>query len=97
MLRKKRKKLEKENNQNFGKKVGGKKKIRKLKKRSNKSSYKKKETLLYLNSEYETSIKENIWNEINIKYICSHSIVARAQKEKPFAFFRINESQNFSG
>lgn len=97
MLRKKRKKLENEKNQNFGKKVGGKKKIRKLKKRSNKSSYKKKETLLYLNSEYETSIKENIWNEINIKYICSHSIVARAQKEKPFAFFRINESQNFSG
>lgn len=54
-------------------------------------NFRKKEAFYYLNSFYETSVKENIWNEINIKYICSHSIVARAQKEKPFAFFRLNE------
>lgn len=73
-----------------------KKKINDSKKKNKGDKYKKKETLLYINSDYETSIKENIWNEINIKYICSHSIIARAQKEKPFAFFSNNKSQNNS-
>ncbi|ABW98074.1 tfIIB-brf (nucleomorph) [Hemiselmis andersenii] len=68
-----------------------KKKKRKLqKKKENLSVF--KEAILYLNSVYETTIKENIWNELNVTYLCSHSIVARAQKEKPFAYFRMNES-----
>jgi len=54
------------------------------------------ESLCYINSNYETTIKESIWNEINTKYLCSHSIVARAQKEKPFAFFRMNGSSDFA-
>jgi hypothetical protein len=50
---------------------------------------KKNDFLLYLNSRYEIIIKKNIWNDINANYFFSHSIGIRAQKEKPFAYFKM--------
>jgi transcription initiation factor TFIIIB Brf1 subunit/transcription initiation factor TFIIB len=50
----------------------------------------KNDFLFYLNSSYEFLIKKNIWNEINSNYFFSNSILTRAQKEKPFAFFKMN-------
>jgi transcription factor IIIB subunit 2 len=47
------------------------------------------DSLLYFNSPYEMFIKENLWNEINVQFLFAHSIVNRAQKEKPFAYFRM--------
>mmetsp|Transcript_27680 Transcript_27680/g.54053 ORF Transcript_27680/g.54053 Transcript_27680/m.54053 type:complete len:423 (-) Transcript_27680:1136-2404(-) len=77
-------------------------KLRYFKKKEKKLKKKKEiplafgEAFLYLNSIYETTIKENIWNELNVTYLCSHSIVGRAQKEKPFAYFRMNDSLSTS-
>jgi transcription factor IIIB subunit 2 len=51
---------------------------------------------LYLNSRYEMFIKENIWNEINLPFLYTHSIFARVQKEKPFAYYRMKISKKNS-
>lgn len=51
---------------------------------------------LYLNSRYEMFIKENIWNEINLPFLYTHSIFARVQKEKPFAYYRMKISRKNS-
>mmetsp|Transcript_25264 Transcript_25264/g.63782 ORF Transcript_25264/g.63782 Transcript_25264/m.63782 type:complete len:423 (+) Transcript_25264:58-1326(+) len=86
-----KKNLEKEKNFSATTQYWGEKREQKLQKtKGNISGF--REAFMYLNSIYETTIKENIWNELNVTYLCSHSIVARAQKEKPFAYFRMNES-----
>jgi transcription factor IIIB subunit 2 len=54
-----------------------------------KTVYKKDDFSFYLNSNYEILIKKNIWNEINAKYFFANSIGIRAQKEKPFAYFKM--------
>lgn len=48
------------------------------------------DSLFYINSAYEIFMKENIWKEVNENYLSTQSIVARAQKEKPFGYFRTN-------
>mmetsp|Transcript_27323 Transcript_27323/g.56817 ORF Transcript_27323/g.56817 Transcript_27323/m.56817 type:complete len:343 (-) Transcript_27323:1020-2048(-) len=47
--------------------------------------------LKYLNTNLEIHIKKEVWTESNLNFIHSQSILARAQKEKPFAFFRMGK------
>lgn len=49
-----------------------------------------KESSSYINSKFETFVKESIWFQSNINYFLSQSVNARAQKERPFAFFGTN-------
>ncbi|AFP65211.1 TFIIB related factor hBRF (nucleomorph) [Chroomonas mesostigmatica CCMP1168] len=51
-----------------------------------------KRFFVYFNSAYEVFIKKNLWNELNIQFLHAHTIVTRAQKEKPFAYFRMKDS-----
>lgn len=43
--------------------------------------------LYYINSEFETIIKEQIWEKMNADFANFQAIRSRIQKEKPYAFF----------
>jgi hypothetical protein len=43
--------------------------------------------IYYINSEFETLIKEQIWEKTNSDFANFQAIRSRIQKEKPYAFF----------
>ena len=43
--------------------------------------------IYYINSEFETIIKEQIWEKMNADFANFQAIRSRIQKEKPYAFF----------
>lgn len=49
----------------------------------------------YMNSEFETLIKEQIWEKTNADFTNFQSIRSRVQKEKPYAFFA-NKKTNYT-
>nr|UXY87638.1 TFIIB related factor hBRF [Cryptomonas curvata] len=50
-----------------------------------------RDILKYFNTNLEIHIKKEVWTEKNFGFLYSQSIIARAQKEKPFAFFKIGK------
>ena len=48
-----------------------------------------------MNSEFETLIKEQIWEKTNADFTNFQSIRSRVQKEKPYAFFA-NKKTNYT-
>ena len=56
-----------------------------------KKNYQNNDLLKYFNTNLEIHIKNEVWTESNNGFLYSQSIVARAQKEKPFAFFKIGK------
>nr|UXY87151.1 TFIIB related factor hBRF [Cryptomonas sp.] len=71
--------------------VGKKKNVKKNSLTKNKSENYPPDVSMYLNTNLEIHIKKDVWSENNLNFICSQSIIARAQKEKPFAFFRMGK------
>lgn len=46
----------------------------------------------YIHSDFETLIKEQIWEKMNAGYSNFMAVRSRIQKEKPYAFFALKKT-----
>lgn len=58
---------------------------------NNKRNDQSLDILKYFNTNLEIHIKKEVWTESNLGFLYSQSVIARAQKEKPFAFFKLGK------